>query len=43
MPPYLASIPDPPGEDGSVRVADGPGLGYRIDTDYVEATRIDRG
>jgi L-alanine-DL-glutamate epimerase-like enolase superfamily enzyme len=40
-PPYLEAIPDPMDDDGYVEVPDAPGLGYRIDFDYVEANRTD--
>jgi len=40
-PPYLEAIPDPMDDDGYVKVPDAPGLGYRIDFDYVEENRID--
>lgn len=39
-PPYLEAIGDPLDPDGYVRVPQEPGLGYRLDWDYIEANRV---
>jgi L-alanine-DL-glutamate epimerase-like enolase superfamily enzyme len=38
--PWLESPMDPLGDDGSVPVPDGPGLGYDVDWDFVERNRL---
>ena len=38
---YLAEAIDPLDSDGYVRVPQGPGLGYELDWDYVEAHKIE--
>lgn len=40
-PPYMASIPDPLDDEGYVAVPEGPGMGYDLDWDYIEAHRAD--
>jgi L-alanine-DL-glutamate epimerase-like enolase superfamily enzyme len=38
---YLAEPIDPMDADGSVRVPQGPGLGYQLDWDYVAAHKVE--
>jgi L-alanine-DL-glutamate epimerase-like enolase superfamily enzyme len=38
--PYLEEPSDPLEEDGSVRIPEAPGLGYRIVWDYVSENRV---
>lgn len=40
-PPYLQAIGDPLDTDGCVPVPDAPGMGYRLDWDYIRAHRVD--
>jgi L-alanine-DL-glutamate epimerase-like enolase superfamily enzyme len=40
-PPYLEAICDPLDEEGYVSVPVGPGMGYQIKWDYIEAHRIE--
>jgi L-alanine-DL-glutamate epimerase-like enolase superfamily enzyme len=39
-PPYLEAICDPLDEEGYVHVPQGPGMGYRLNWDYIEDHRI---
>ena len=39
--PYLEELCDPLDPDGCVRVPQHPGLGYRIDWDYISEHRVD--
>lgn len=40
-PPYLEAIPDPLDDDGYVHVPRGPGMGYELDMEYINAHRTD--
>ena len=40
-PPYLEAICDPLDDEGYVRVPQEPGLGYRLNMDYVEEHRVE--
>ena len=39
-PPYLEAPSDPMDADGFVTVPTAPGLGYRLDWDYIEEHRL---
>ena len=38
-PPYLETLGDPLDKDGYVHLSSEPGMGYRIDWDYIEANK----
>ena len=38
---YLDAIGDPMDEEGYVHLPQGPGMGYRLVWDYIEANRIE--
>jgi L-alanine-DL-glutamate epimerase-like enolase superfamily enzyme len=39
-PPYLNALCDPMDEDGYVRIPTEPGMGYDINWDYIEESRV---
>ena len=38
-PPYLEALGDPLDKDGYVHLSSEPGMGYKIDWDYIEANK----